>query len=110
MGKVRVLVELQDRSSGSSGTPVRGEVTSALAHRPMAGDHSWAMESIHQELLLGDTKREVLDVYGVANAVDSSQGALPAEPCSEESCAVCLSAERDTIALPCRHCCTCADC
>eukprot|EP01062_Namystynia_karyoxenos_P065987 TRINITY_DN60009_c0_g1_i1.p2 TRINITY_DN60009_c0_g1~~TRINITY_DN60009_c0_g1_i1.p2 ORF type:complete len:365 (+),score=32.63 TRINITY_DN60009_c0_g1_i1:86-1180(+) len=67
---------------------------------------------VRQMLFVGDDEYLLEDLYGFE---DQPVLAEVADPVGEEGdmgklCVVCMEAERDTTAMPCRHMCLCSEC
>mmetsp|Transcript_348 Transcript_348/g.238 ORF Transcript_348/g.238 Transcript_348/m.238 type:complete len:240 (+) Transcript_348:43-762(+) len=103
-----LIVELQPLEDGE----VLSEAT--YASLQMCGS-SYTVEVLRQEVclrsdrIIGHARSSpppalvVQDIFGLSGG--SAEADLLAEPC-----AVCLGAPRNTVVLPCRHCCICEEC
>jgi len=98
---------------------VAAEEASDTAAASAAGEtRSWSATVLRQELRLAEgggtcgsgsagvdaAPRDLLQVYGIA-AVGEAAGTQQQEPC-----VVCMTDPRDTVTVPCFHCCVCGDC
>ncbi|KAJ2546195.1 hypothetical protein EV175_005693 [Coemansia sp. RSA 1933] len=62
---------------------------------------------IKQKLCIGGAMYVQHEIFGLSEMSDAHVGADKAESIQ---CAICLSDERDTVILPCRHLCMCREC
>jgi len=67
----------------------------------------WDLSVIYQKVQYGQKVWEVKEMFGIDRA---AAGESSADITAGRECVVCLSEERDTAVLPCRHMCLCAAC
>jgi len=67
----------------------------------------WDVSVIYQKVQYGQKVWEVKEMFGIDRA---AAGDSSADITAGRECVVCLSEERDTAVLPCRHMCLCAAC
>ncbi|KAG2442753.1 hypothetical protein HXX76_002834 [Chlamydomonas incerta] len=72
-------------------------------------DGSWGLRVIKQKIWVKGTAYELQEIYGMEQnkAGGSGEGY---EDVDGNECVICMSAPRDTTALPCRHMCMCHGC
>jgi hypothetical protein len=68
----------------------------------------WRLQILKQKIWVGGTSYELQEIYGM----DSNRlnGSAVNEDVEGRECVICMSAERDTTVLPCRHMCMCQPC
>ncbi|KAJ2714244.1 hypothetical protein H4R19_001832 [Coemansia spiralis] len=62
---------------------------------------------VKQKLGIGNMLYQQHEVFGLSEALDSRTSMAKDDP---SQCAICLSDDRDTVMLPCRHLCMCREC
>eukprot|EP00878_Enallax_costatus_P002146 GHUV01002314.1.p1 GENE.GHUV01002314.1~~GHUV01002314.1.p1 ORF type:complete len:365 (+),score=80.41 GHUV01002314.1:265-1359(+) len=67
----------------------------------------WGLQIIKQKIWVGGTSYELQEIYGMDSKLNASS---PEEGGEGRECVICMSAERDTTVLPCRHMCMCQQC
>ena len=68
---------------------------------------------IKQKICVNGEAYELQEIYGMEQNRTTVQGIAAAaglEDVEGNECVICMSAPRDTTALPCRHMCMCHDC
>jgi hypothetical protein len=80
-------------------------------------DGSWGIAVLKQKIWVKGISYELQEIYGMeqnrANSAVPAIGtpaSVPVEDIDGRECVICMSAERDTTVLPCRHMCMCQDC
>ncbi|GLC35703.1 hypothetical protein PLESTB_000485600 [Pleodorina starrii] len=76
-------------------------------------DGSWGLRVIKQKIWVKGTAYELQEIYGMEQNKAAGTGAAGAdgyEDLDGNECVICMSAPRDTTALPCRHMCMCHSC
>lgn len=75
-------------------------------------DGSWGLRVIKQKIWVKGTSYELQEIYGMEQNKASTAGAGGEgyEDVDGNECVICMSAPRDTTALPCRHMCMCHGC
>ncbi|MEW5309992.1 MAG: hypothetical protein WDW38_001829 [Sanguina aurantia] len=72
-------------------------------------DGSWGVRVIKQKIWVKGTSYELQEIFGMeqnrGSAVEDG-----ADDADGNECVICMSARRDTTALPCRHMCMCHGC
>ncbi|KAF6252455.1 zinc finger, C3HC4 type-domain-containing protein [Scenedesmus sp. NREL 46B-D3] len=68
----------------------------------------WRLQILKQKIWVAGTSYELQEIYGM----DSNRlnGSAVVEDVEGRECVICMSAERDTTVLPCRHMCMCRPC
>ena len=56
---------------------------------------------LKQKIQVGNTVYELQEIYGIDQQQDDIDG---------KECVICMSEEKDTTVLPCRHMCLCSEC
>ncbi len=61
---------------------------------------------------MNEKRFNMLEVYGQpsSNSYGNTAADIDSAAASTRECVACLSDEKDTIILPCRHMCLCSDC
>lgn len=72
-------------------------------------DDSWGVQVIKQKIWVKGVSYELQEIYGMEQNKSQSTVA-PAEDGDGRECVICMSNERDTTVLPCRHMCMCQEC
>ncbi|KAJ2078282.1 hypothetical protein H4R24_004590 [Coemansia sp. RSA 988] len=62
---------------------------------------------IKQKLCVGNSLYLQHEIFGLAEALEAQSDGAKDDPMQ---CAICLSDDRDTVMLPCRHLCMCREC
>eukprot|EP00747_Dinoflagellata_sp_TGD_P191427 gnl/TRDRNA2_/TRDRNA2_54784_c0_seq2.p1 gnl/TRDRNA2_/TRDRNA2_54784_c0~~gnl/TRDRNA2_/TRDRNA2_54784_c0_seq2.p1 ORF type:complete len:228 (+),score=43.99 gnl/TRDRNA2_/TRDRNA2_54784_c0_seq2:79-762(+) len=98
---LKLSIELRSTANESAGAEVTRIELRACAG---SGDSAMEVAAVTQELQRkrGGKALDLLDVYGLGDAQGDGE--------DSELCSVCLSAPRDVVVLPCRHCCVCKSC
>lgn len=101
---------LQERKPGDEQVAwVQSQTTFAVLHRE--DDGSWAVRVAKQKIWVGGVSYELQEIYGLEQSGLATSGSdRPAEDAEERLCVICLSNDRDTTVLPCRHMCMCHEC
>ncbi|KAL1514782.1 hypothetical protein AB1Y20_003868 [Prymnesium parvum] len=77
-----------------------------------AADGSYTAKPIKQKILVGTTPYELHEIYGIkpghANGADAGDDAGNTDDTRE--CVICMTENKDTTVLPCRHLCMCLKC
>ncbi|KAJ1731625.1 hypothetical protein LPJ61_002447 [Coemansia biformis] len=104
-----LVIELVDRRPGQPGVPA-----DALPMRQISfidfireGAAHIAPRCTKQKLCVGGMLYQQHGVFGLSEALDSRTSSAKDDP---SQCAICLSDDRDTVMLPCRHLCMCREC
>lgn len=72
----------------------------------------WGLQILKQKIWVTGTSYELQEIYGMdSNRLHGGPGGgAAAEDVEGRECVICMSAERDTTVLPCRHMCMCQPC
>ncbi|WIA39222.1 hypothetical protein OEZ86_005346 [Tetradesmus obliquus] len=91
---------------GSLPAWVQAQTTYAKLRKDDEGH--WRLQISKQKIWVGGVSYELQEIYGM----DSNRlnGSNVAEDVEGRECVICMSAERDTTVLPCRHMCMCQPC
>eukprot|EP00883_Tetradesmus_obliquus_P014521 jgi/Sobl393_1/7589/SZX64469.1 len=91
---------------GSLPAWVQAQTTYAKLRKDDEGH--WRLQILKQKIWVGGVSYELQEIYGM----DSNRlnGSNVAEDVEGRECVICMSAERDTTVLPCRHMCMCQPC
>eukprot|EP00879_Flechtneria_rotunda_P025065 GHRR01026604.1.p1 GENE.GHRR01026604.1~~GHRR01026604.1.p1 ORF type:complete len:151 (-),score=26.01 GHRR01026604.1:959-1411(-) len=90
--------------------PVWAQAQTTYAKLKKDDEGCWALQILKQKIWVHGTSYELQDIYGMeSNRVDGSTTPA-AEDVDGRECVICMSAERDTTVLPCRHMCMCQPC
>ncbi|GIL72755.1 hypothetical protein Vretimale_4462 [Volvox reticuliferus] len=75
-------------------------------------DGSWGLCMIKQKIWVKGTAYELQEIYGMEQNKAAGNGAAADgyDDLDGNECVICMSAPRDTTALPCRHMCMCHSC
>ncbi|KAG2483442.1 hypothetical protein HYH03_017696 [Edaphochlamys debaryana] len=73
-------------------------------------DGSWGLRVIKQKIWVKGTAYELQEIYGMEQKGANGTTADGYEDVDGNECVICMSAPRDTTALPCRHMCMCHAC
>lgn len=98
---------LDDSRSESSDANSTGnsQITVAVFEKKEKGEYH--VRVVKQILWVNTMRYELQEIYGIGNAVGSSE---VDENDSGKECVICLSEPRDTTVIPCRHMCMCSGC
>jgi len=100
-----VVIELHAIGAGDF---VQSQYTYASLEMDKASNN-WSLHTLKQKVQYGEKSYEVQEIYGIEKAGGSSES-LGDDLSSGRECVICLSEERDTAVLPCRHMCLCNGC
>ncbi|KAJ2157192.1 hypothetical protein GGF46_004670 [Coemansia sp. RSA 552] len=119
--------EIQEVSTDTSKAPVYGLVIELVDRRDTADSGGGALPAsqisfvdffkegpshivprcVKQKLCVDDTLYVQHEIFGLSEAMDNRASTGKDDP---TQCAICLSDDRDTVMLPCRHLCMCREC
>mmetsp|Transcript_38907 Transcript_38907/g.65428 ORF Transcript_38907/g.65428 Transcript_38907/m.65428 type:complete len:347 (-) Transcript_38907:146-1186(-) len=71
-------------------------------------DGKYMARVLKQKIWVDGTSYELQEIYGIEGSAGGSGGA-GGDECGKE-CVICMSEQRDTTVLPCRHMCMCSGC
>lgn len=84
---------------------IQAQTTYAKLHKDEDGH--WGLQIIKQKIWVNGNSYELQEIYGMESKLNTS---APDEEGEGRECVICMSAERDTTVLPCRHMCMCQPC
>lgn len=70
-------------------------------------DDDYCVKVVKQTIWVDGVRYELQEIYGIENA--DGEGGFDSSDSGKE-CVICLSEQRDTTVLPCRHMCMCSAC
>ncbi|KXZ56576.1 hypothetical protein GPECTOR_1g518 [Gonium pectorale] len=73
-------------------------------------DGAWGLRVIKQKIWVKGTAYELQEIYGMEQGKPGGSAEDGYEDVDGNECVICMSAPRDTTALPCRHMCMCHSC
>ncbi|GFR41158.1 hypothetical protein Agub_g1822 [Astrephomene gubernaculifera] len=73
-------------------------------------DGAWGLRVIKQKIWVKGVAYELKEIYGMEAGKPSGNADESFEDVDGNECVICMSAPRDTTALPCRHMCMCHGC
>ncbi|GAQ87397.1 E3 ubiquitin-protein ligase MGRN1 [Klebsormidium nitens] len=98
----------QGQEQGQQEKKVAAQVQTTFATLVKQADGSFEAQVAKQVLWAHGTSYVLHEIFGIDRNPESSLAG--ADDAGNKECVICLTEIRDTLALPCRHLCMCADC
>lgn len=73
-------------------------------------DNSWSVKVLKQKLWFEGEGYELQEIYGMEGNKATPAAGPSDDDIEGRECVICMSEERDTTVLPCRHLCMCDEC
>jgi len=90
---------------------VNSQTTFATLVRPAEPGGAWGLKILQQSIVYNGNVYELQEIYGIEKAAPIPAGMEDdAEAAEGRECVICMCEPRDTMVLPCRHMCLCAEC
>ena len=94
--------------------PDWAQAQSTYARLRRDDEGGWSLQILKQKIWVSGVSYELQEIYGMeggrlAGGSGGASGGV-GEELEGGDCVICLSAERDTTVLPCRHMCMCSGC
>ncbi|KAJ3688060.1 hypothetical protein LUZ61_017224 [Rhynchospora tenuis] len=83
------------------------QITLAVIERSNGG--AFVVKVVKQILWIDEVKYELQEIFGLVNSPEPEVKNIEDDDLGKD-CVICLSEERDTAVLPCRHMCLCSEC
>jgi E3 ubiquitin-protein ligase MGRN1 len=87
---------------------VQTQTTYAVLKKEEEGH--WGLQVLKQKIWVKGVSYELQEIYGMEQNRAQANSSVRAEDVDGRECVICMSAERDTTVLPCRHMCMCQEC
>ncbi|XP_057778203.1 probable E3 ubiquitin-protein ligase LUL4 isoform X2 [Salvia miltiorrhiza] len=92
-----------DEGSKDEASP-HAQITQAVLQKK--GDGSFQAKVIKQILAIDGARYELREIFGISDSGEASISNVE----SGKECIICLTEDKNTAVLPCRHMCLCSDC
>jgi hypothetical protein len=78
---------------------------------PTGGGAGYKLKILQQSIVYSGNVYELQEIYGIEKAAPIPVGMEDdADAAEGRECVICMCEQRDTMVLPCRHMCLCAEC
>ncbi|KAJ2348445.1 hypothetical protein IWW50_001858 [Coemansia erecta] len=104
-GLIIELIDRRDRAPTSVDSPTASQISFIEFYKE--GPAHLVPRCSKQKVCIDGALYRQHEIFGLSEALDSRQSGGKDDPMQ---CAICLSDDRDTVMLPCRHLCMCREC